>query len=84
MVVSDRTRGNLAQLKKKEIPFKCKKKLFAVRVVEHKNRLPREIVEVFRSHLDMVHKHPALADAALSRGVGLGDLQRCLPASKIL
>jgi len=83
VVLSDRPGSNLAQLRKQEILFKCKKDL-AVRVVEHRNRLPREIMEVFKSHLDVVHEHPALAQAALSSGIGLGDLQRCLQASKIL
>lgn len=51
-------------------------------VTEHRNRLSREIVKVFKSHLGMVHEHSALADTALSRDVKLSDLQKYLTRLK--
>lgn len=47
-------------------------------MVEHRNKLSRETVKVFRGHLGMVHEHPALADTALSRDVKLSDLLKYL------
>lgn len=84
VVLSDRTRGNKGQLKNQEIPFKCEEKFLAVKEVEHRHRLPRETVTIFRSHLDMAHEHPTQDAAALSKGVGLGDLQKGLTVLKIL
>ena len=59
MVPSDRTRGNGRNLKHKRIPLNSRKHFFAVRVIKHWHRLPREAVEspsleILKSHLDMI------------------------------
>ena len=46
-----------------EFPLNMGKHLFAVRVIKHWNRLPREAVE-FPSQLDMVLSNAVLADPA--------------------
>lgn len=56
---------------------------------KHWNRLPRQLVEppsleMLKTELDTVLWQPVLADPALSSGVGLDDVQRCLPISAIL
>jgi len=54
---SDKTRGNVFNLKEHRHRLDIKKKFFTVRVVKHWNRLPREFVdapslEVFKPRLD--------------------------------
>jgi len=63
------------------------KNFFKIRVMEHQNRLPKEVVEspmeIFKTHLD-AYLYDLLCRTCLSRGVGLDDLLRSLPAPAIL
>lgn len=60
---------------------------FKVRVMPHRNRLPREVVEspieILKTHLDTC-LYNLLYRIHFSRGVGLGCLLRSLPAPAIL
>ena len=56
---SGRTRGKGHKLKHRRLPLNIRKHFFTVRVTEHWNRLPGEVVvspslEIFKSCLDMV------------------------------
>jgi len=59
VVPSDKTRGNGHKPKHRKFQQNMRKNFFTLRVTEHRNRLPREVVdspslEIFKTHLDKV------------------------------
>jgi len=59
VVPSDRARGNGHKMKHRKFDLNMRKNFFILRVMEHWNRLPREIVEspsleIFKTRLDNV------------------------------
>jgi len=59
VVPSDRTKGNRHKMKHRKFHLNTRKNFFPLRVMDHWNRLPREVVEsasleIFKTRLDKV------------------------------
>ena len=73
MVCGNRARENGHKLEHKKFHTNMQKNFFAVRVMEHWNRLPRESVEppsleIFKTHLD-THLRNLMWEACFGRGL---------------
>ena len=88
VVCGNRTRGNGQKLEHRKFRTNVRKNFFTVRVTEHWNRLPRQVVgspslEIFKTHLD-AYLCDLVQGTCFGRGVGLDDLWRSLPTPTIL
>ena len=87
VIRGDRARGNGHKLEHRKLLTNIWKSFFTVRVTEHWNRLPKEIVdsrspEIFKTCLEAYLC--SAVGSLLCRGFGLNDLWRSLPAPTIL
>ena len=85
---SDWTRSNGLKLERRKFCTNMWKNFFMVRVTEHWNRLPREVVEsssmeIFRTWLD-TYLCNLMWGSCFSRGVELDDCLKSLPSTTIL
>ena len=87
VVCGNRTRGNGQKMEHRKFRTNTRKNFFMVRVMEHWNRLPREVVEspleIFKAHLD-AYLSNLLQGTCFGRGIGPDDLSRSLPTPAIL
>lgn len=81
MVRSDRVRRKGHELKHRLFPVKIRKTFILIRMIEQCHRLPREVVEIFKSLLAMV-LHSRWH--CLSRIGGPDDLLKIFPSSSTL
>ncbi|KAK4807081.1 hypothetical protein QYF61_018422 [Mycteria americana] len=96
VVPSDKTRGNGHKRKHRRFRLNIRKPFFPVRVSEHWNRLPRDIVEspsleIFKSHLDMdlgnwllVTRPTAQLKCLHTNACSMGNKQEELEATMLL
>jgi len=74
VVPSDRTRRNRHKLKQRKLQLNMRNNFFPLRVTEHWNRLPSEVVEspsleIFKTLLGQGPVQPALGDPSSAGGL---------------
>ncbi|KAJ7398975.1 hypothetical protein BTVI_119701 [Pitangus sulphuratus] len=90
LITSDRTRGEGMKLSQGRFRLDIRKRFFTQRVVEHWNRLPREVITApnlseFRKHLDNAFRRVVglLEVSCAGPGVGLTGPDGSLPTQHI-